>query len=85
MNKTKILASAVLLAALLCGCTNEGKAFEALDNEGFTDIKFTGYQFFECGKDDTYHTGFTAKNSNGKTVTGTVCGGLLFKGSTIRY
>lgn len=75
----------VILSLLLVGCTNSNDAHTALDDAGFKDIQMTGYNWFACSKDDFYHTGFQAKNINGKTVTGTVCSGFLFKNSTIRF
>lgn len=79
--KKLLLALPLLLTA--CGADPRGAA-EALDNAGFTDIQTGGYSVFACGKGDTYHTAFTAKNPRGKTVTGTVCSGW-FKGATIRF
>ena len=75
----------IALIILLVGCTSEVDAIRALDAEGYKDIKFTGYQWFDCGRDDTYHTGFEAINREGKIVRGTVCSGFLFKNATIRY
>lgn len=71
--------------ALLGGCTSERDARRALEAEGYSDIRITGYNFFACSKDDFFHTGFEAKNREGKRVTGTVCSGLFFKNATIRY
>jgi hypothetical protein len=82
MFKLSLLAAIV---AGLTGCTSQHDAEKALGSEGMTNIKVTGYHFFACSKDDFYHTGFTATNFLGKNVEGTVCSGLLFKGSTIRY
>lgn len=73
------------LLALVVGCTNETSARRVLESNGYTDISFTGYQWFSCSKDDTYHTGFRAKSVVGKEVEGCVCEGLLFKNSTIRF
>lgn len=56
-----------------------------LESAGYTDVKTTGYNFLECGENDTFHTGFTATNPNGKRVSGTVCCGLFIKGCTIRF
>ena len=81
MNKFLI----VLFAVYLTGCTSQADAERALKAEGYKNIEITGYAFFDCSKDDTYHTGFRAKNREGKTVEGTVCSGLLFKNATIRY
>jgi len=90
MRKWLTIASpvgvAVLFAAVLAmgGCSDPKTARKALDSAGFTEIQTGGYDFFECGKDDSFATSFTAKNPNGKTVTGTVCSGW-FKGATIRF
>lgn len=65
------------------GCTNPKHAQTVLENDGFTDIDFTGYNWFACSNDH-YHTGFIA-TKNGKRIKGTVCEGLLFKNATIRY
>lgn len=74
-----------ILAILFSGCTNKDDAKKALVSSGFSDIQITGYNFFGCSKDDFYHTGFTAKNVKGLEVSGTVCSGLFFKNSTIRF
>jgi hypothetical protein len=72
------------LTILIFSCTDETNSRRALDNEGYTDIHFTGYQVMACSDDDTFHTGFTAVNSKGKVVSGTVCCGWI-KNCTIRY
>lgn len=74
----------LICLALLVGCTNEADSQRALENLGFTDIRFTGYDAFACSEDDTYHTGFTAKNIKGGTVSGTVCCGIM-KSCTVRF
>jgi len=74
-----------LLFATLIGCTNQNDAVNALQDAGFTNIQLTGYNFFACSKDDTYSTGFIAINPQGRVVKGTVCSGLIFKNSTIRF
>lgn len=80
-----VFISAALLIAYWVGITNPKDAYNALDNMGYKNIEMTGYNFFACSKDDWYHTGFKAINQNGKIVTGTVCSGLLFKNSTVRF
>lgn len=75
----------ILLSILLCSCSNTKDANKALTAMGFTNIKITGYSFWSCSEDDFYHTGFIAKNAQGFTVTGTVCSGLFFKNSTVRF
>ncbi len=69
----------------LVACTDEDNTRRTLESAGYSDIHTTGYSWFECGKDDTFHTGFTAKNPVGKTVSGTVCCGMWTKGCTIRF
>ncbi len=80
----KVILVAFLSLGLL-SCTDPAEAKRVLDAQGFKNIQITGYNFFGCGKDDTYHTGFIAIGLNGQAVEGTVCGGLFFKGSTVRY
>lgn len=75
----------VLLMTLLLGCTDGDNTRRILAENGYTDIHLTGYKFFSCSKDDFYHTGFTATSPVGKRVSGTVCSGLFFKNSTIRF
>lgn len=73
-----------LLALAVAGCTDPSAAQKALDDMGFTDVTFTGWRFFACGKDYVFHTGYQAKNPNGKVVTGAVCSGFL-KGSSVKF
>jgi len=79
--RTLLLCAALAIA----GCTSESDAKRALEAEGYTDVRFTGYDWFACAKDDTFHTGFVAKNRDGRQVKGVVCSGLMFKNATIRY
>ena len=72
------------IAALMTGCTDPKKANEALDNLGFTEIEITGFEWWGCGQDDMFSTGFKAINPKGKHVQGTVCSGQL-KGTTVRF
>jgi hypothetical protein len=74
----------VAVALMLAACTAPDSARNALESQGFTDIQIQGYAFFGCGKDDSFHTKFTAKNAQGRPVEGVVCSGL-FKGSTVRF
>lgn len=75
----------LILLIVVSSCTNQSSTERILQAQGYTDIKMTGYSFFACSKDDFYHTGFIAKSPSGRTVEGTVCEGLFFKGSTIRF
>ena len=78
--KTLLICAALILSA----CTDPKEATRVLTMNGYTNISYTGYSWFACSKEDFYHTGFTAK-LNGNDVEGTVCEGLLFKASTIRF
>lgn len=73
----------ILFLLLLIGCTNADQARRVLEVDGFTDVEITGYSFFGCGRDDVFHTQFTAKK-NGHITSGVVCSGFL-KGATIRF
>lgn len=79
MKKLIIIAAAIILS----GCSDAPTATKALEGAGYSEVNITGYKFFGCSEDDTFHTGFIAKGANGKQVTGVVCSGWL-KGSTIR-
>ena len=69
----------------MVGCTSKEDANRALKSQGFTNIKVTGYNPLACSQDDFYHTSFTALNTKGEHISGTVCSGLIFKNATIRY
>lgn len=85
MNRRSFLSFlSVAPVALLAGCSDPQGAARALDNIGMTDIRTDGYALFACGEGDQFATKFTAKNPNGKTVSGAVCSGV-FKGATVRF
>jgi hypothetical protein len=79
----KIIAI-LFTCVLLCACSSSNDAHKALSAMGFTEIQTTGYRFFGCSDDDTFKTGFQAKNPQGQVVTGVVCSDW-FKGSTVRF
>lgn len=79
-----IIAASVILFGMT-GCTDSSEAKRVLENAGFTSVKITGWSPFSCSKDDFFRTGFTAIGPTGRSVSGTVCSGILFKGSTIRF
>lgn len=82
MERIKIIL-AILLILSMAACTNGKKSYKVLENEGYKNIRITGWKAFKCSEDDLYSTGFEADNANNKHVSGTVCGGG-FKGYTIR-
>lgn len=65
---------------VVTGGVSETDASVTLSSQGYTSVEYTGYEFFECGKNDLFHTGFQAKNAQGIIVKGTVCSGLLSGG-----
>lgn len=75
----------LVIVAGLAACTQPNNAQSLLESQGYTDVRITGYNWFGCSDDDTYHTGFEAKSPTGKPISGTVCAGLIFKGATIRF
>ncbi len=84
MIMKKIFALLVISMVLLA-CTDETNARHALESQGFTDVKMTGYVYGACSDDDDTHTGFTAKNPQGHPVSGVVCCGYFLKNCTIRW
>lgn len=75
----------VLAVAALSGCTDADNAERILESNGYSNIQITGYNWFGCSEDDFQHTGFNAVGPTGKPVTGTVCSGIFFKNSTVRF
>lgn len=80
------IIACVAFAFLLSGCTNPDGAGKVLAQNGYRDIRQTGYSWFGCGKDDFYHTGFSATTQSGAQVNGVVCSGIgPGKAYTIRF
>lgn len=78
------LALAAALALTVTACTQAQPDVAAeLGAYGMTDVQTTGYNFFACSKHDTFATNFTARNPQGRRVTGTLCSGWM-KGGTVR-
>lgn len=72
----------LILALGLASCTDEQNAKRVLVSDGYENVQITGYRWFGCSQDDSFHTGFVATKNN-RVVEGVVCGGWL-KSSTIR-
>jgi hypothetical protein len=86
-GEVKKIIALVLMSAALVACSDSKAAKKALDDQGYTHVSTQGrpgflFWFSGCA-DDTFATGFTAKNINGKTIEGVVCNGW-FKGATVR-
>lgn len=81
----RIIACAAFVF-LLSACTDPDGAGKILAQNGYKDVKQTGYSWFACGKEDFYHTGFTATTQSGSQVNGVVCSGVGWgKAYTIRF
>ena len=75
----------VVILSTSCTSTNDfEKGKKQLENQGYTNIKKTGYEMFCCGEDDSFSTGFTAIDKQGNKVKGCFCSGVL-KGVTVRF
>ena len=85
MKKKLELICVIACIALLFGCTDASKATSVLAANGYKNIQITGCNFFACSQDAFYRTGFQAESPNGTIIRGTVCSGLVFKGSVIRF
>ncbi|QPI13834.1 hypothetical protein MYO4S_00078 [Serratia phage 4S] len=81
----KKIIAAVVMVFSLTACTDADNATRLLEANGFDNIEITGYDWFGCSEDDFQHTGFKAQGPTGKEVKGTVCSGIWFKNSTIRF
>lgn len=80
MNRPLIIAAALVLSA----CTDASTARRAVEAVGLTEVRTTGYRFWGCSQDETFRTGFEARNAQGRAVTGVVCSDW-FKGATVRF
>lgn len=78
----KIAAACAVLA--LAGCSDEVMARRVLEDQGYSDIRTTGFSWWGCGDDDAFKTGFTAKGPTGRPVSGVICSGWWAKGATVR-
>lgn len=75
----------VVILSTSCTSTNDfQKGKKQLENQGYTNIENTGWNAFCCGDEDTFSTGFTALDKEGRTVRGCFCSSVL-KGVTIRF
>lgn len=82
----RILALTLIVGMFSCGTSDNDfeKGKKQLEQQGYHDVKNTGYSTFCCGKDDSFSTGFSCKNSKGETVEGCFCSSIG-KGVTIRF
>lgn len=80
----------VLLLAFPGFYAKEATARRAIENAGFTDVQMGSNHWFAprlwggCSSEDSIAWRARAKNAQGKVVTVTACGTLLWKDYTIR-
>jgi hypothetical protein len=80
-----LLVGIVGFGAYLAASPTEPASLKVVEQQGFTNVHYTGFRFWGCGRGDWYHTGFTATAPNGTPTSGIVCDGLFFKGKTVRF
>lgn len=83
-NKFWLLVIILFIIAKLIWGNNPERANKTLKIEQISEVKFTGLKFLNCGINSFYSTGFKGIK-NGVPVEGSVCEGLIIKGSLIRY
>lgn len=67
-----------------CGAPDP-KLQRALESQGMTHVHVGDWDAFECSGSDSISRSFTARNSAGQSVSGTVCCGYFIKGCTVRW
>lgn len=77
-------AIGIALLLLVGGCTvSPTETTQALEEQGYSDVKLGGNSWFGCSDKDTFTRVWEATAPNGARVKGVACGGF-FKGLTIR-
>jgi hypothetical protein len=91
MKAIAIVAAGILVSGFKIPDAEKNIAFGhgpqarmAAEAFGFKDVKIVGPAFFGCGREDAYRIEFTAVSVAGHKVSGLICGGLMFKGWTVR-
>jgi hypothetical protein len=83
--RVALIGSILVVALAVYPFTDEETAIRILSEQGYSEIKMDGFQYFVCSADDMFHTRFVAKHPvTSKTIAGTVCSDI-FKGATIRF
>lgn len=83
----KLFILLIFLATCTLSCTSSKdfeKGKQQLEQQGYTDVEETGYNFFCCDEKDQFSTGFRCKDKSGNVVEGCFCS-AFFKGVTIRF
>lgn len=83
MKKFILILSLGLVLGLFTGCTDKETTKLVLDRKGYTNITFTGYDWFGCSKGDLFRTQFKATDPNGNNIKGVGCSGF-FSGTMLR-
>ena len=79
-----VLFIGIVLYGAIPFLSNKDNFHSFLEKQGYTNIEYTGINYFSCGSGDVFKDGFKAVNMNGERVEGTICSGW-FKGRTIRF
>jgi hypothetical protein len=83
-----MIAVALACVASLSACTDpEVASRKSLEAMGFSNVavEWTFGAGFNCSENDGWARSFTATGVNGQPVSGTVCGGYVGKGATVRF
>lgn len=87
MKKGFIGILGLLMTILVISCTSNNdfeKGKQQLEQQGYTDVVNTGFSPLCKGDDDSFSTGFKAKDSQGNEIKGCFTSGIL-KGVSIRF
>lgn len=90
-DKLELIVAAACIALLLaiivgstrgCGVGDDGT--QAIQAEGFTEVRIGDPAPWACGRDDAFGSYFTATDPLGVRVSGVVCCGFM-KACTVRF
>jgi len=76
-----------LIITILFSCSSDNdfkKGKQQLENQGYTEVRNTGRNWFCCSDSDSFSTGFTCLDKDGNRVSGCFCS-AIGKGITIRF
>lgn len=78
-----MLLAAAALAVMVERIPTQADTRKVLAAEGYSNVRLTGYEWFDCSRGEIYHQGFVATSATGQKVVGTVCSGV-FAGAVVR-
>lgn len=83
-----LIAAAMACVASLSACTDpDVTSLRSLEAMGFRDVRVSWKwtSSFNCSEKDSWARSFSATGPTGIAVTGSVCGGYVGKGATVRF